>query len=426
MTSRFRMNGKRKGFTLVELLVVIAIIAILVSLLLPAVQKVREAAARSKCANNLKQMSLACLSFESANKMLPRGGEHVFTDVNGTVYGAANAGKQFKANDFQSCFTMILPFIDQAPLYAQYDLTKRYNEGTNITVSSATPPIFYCPTNPFSGDRVGGVRDNEGYGACDYMPVCYTSMTSTGSYGAILYPSAIMGAPYPIGFYTNFSSATGGTSPSANNLASPGSVGSNVSTSKTGQLDGVTWNTTVTPIDPFFGGSTIQSILDGSSNSAIFFESVGAGDNCFNATSTNKKADWYTDPVGPGDSGATVSCFWRWANPDIGSGQNAGLCWGKDGSYLTPDPMVVNNSNPNYTYGTPAGPSYAGGGGFTWGCLDFFMNAEGASFHGNGLNVGFADGHVTFVRDTISWSVVRAMITKNQGQYEVNVDLNAD
>src|SRR5687767_14074856 len=98
----------RAGFTLIELLVVIAIIAILIGLLLPAVQKVREAAARTKCQNQLKQVALACHSFADTN--------------NGTMPSAADRGPRTPTGHaIQSSFFQLLPFIEQDNIYKLYD-----------------------------------------------------------------------------------------------------------------------------------------------------------------------------------------------------------------------------------------------------------------------------------------------------------------
>src|SRR5437763_3583085 len=137
---RMARRGRRRGFTLVELLVVIAIIAILAALLIPAVQKVRESAARASCFNNLRQMGLAMHAYHDRNGAFPTSGEG--NDSTGLA----------TTMDRQSFFTMILPFVEGGDMYAQYDLNYLYNDTTNAPnnklVAQTVIPTFLCPTNP--------------------------------------------------------------------------------------------------------------------------------------------------------------------------------------------------------------------------------------------------------------------------------------
>jgi prepilin-type N-terminal cleavage/methylation domain-containing protein/prepilin-type processing-associated H-X9-DG protein len=123
------------AFTLVELLVVIAIIAMLVTLLLPAVQSAREAARRAQCQNNLKQLGLAVMNFESAQSEFPEGSYHV----------APNAGDH--KNHFTNWALRILPFSEEQGLYDSYDQKKHNSHEDNLSVLRTPRSVFKCSSD---------------------------------------------------------------------------------------------------------------------------------------------------------------------------------------------------------------------------------------------------------------------------------------
>ncbi len=133
------MRTRTRGFTLIELLVVIAIIAVLVSLLLPAVQQAREAARRSQCRNNLKQMGLALHNYLSANSVFPPG----YIDRNGNP----NSTPDNDLGPGWGWAAFLLPFMDQENVYNQINFNLGVGLGANAQISQVALPIFQCPSD---------------------------------------------------------------------------------------------------------------------------------------------------------------------------------------------------------------------------------------------------------------------------------------
>jgi prepilin-type N-terminal cleavage/methylation domain-containing protein/prepilin-type processing-associated H-X9-DG protein len=133
---RFQVTPRRSGFTLVELLVVIAIIAVLIGLLLPAVQKVREAAARLQCQNNLKQLGLAAHNYHDTNGKFPTGAR-LPADVSGVPTGGTNV------------WVELLPYIEQDNLYKRWDFTDNRNNvaGGRDATQAQVIKILLCPSD---------------------------------------------------------------------------------------------------------------------------------------------------------------------------------------------------------------------------------------------------------------------------------------
>jgi len=175
---RSRRQGTRKtGFTLIELLVVIAIIGVLVALLLPAVQQAREAARRTQCKNNLKQLGIALHNYHDSLQAFP-------INLYGGYGDTANVGGYTQTSKSWGFLVHILPYLDQAPLY------ELINPGINTMASSGqiatVVPGFVCPSDPNGG------REDE---SNVYVTPAVTA--------AITNYRGVMGSDWDWGAYTN-------------------------------------------------------------------------------------------------------------------------------------------------------------------------------------------------------------------------------
>jgi prepilin-type N-terminal cleavage/methylation domain-containing protein len=179
---------RRGAFTLIELLVVIAIIGILIAHLLPAVQKIREAAARMQCTNNLKQLALACHNYHDVNRVLPVG--------QGSPLSASNNGNGYH----EGWLLFLLPYIEQGPIYERWqanrgpiptwEMPQRVFNQTGLQLS-----VYGCPSDPerlhLAPIDVGGGNDAEGPSAS------YVGNAGSTGFGAPNQTAPLNGVLYP-------------------------------------------------------------------------------------------------------------------------------------------------------------------------------------------------------------------------------------
>ena len=343
-----RSRTRRAGFTLIELLVVIAIIAILIGLLLPAVQKVREAASRMKCMNNLKQVGLASMAFENAYGHLPPG------SISSPTSNAAVTMGLSDSMPYSGFLPFILPYLEQEALARQYDIKQPWFSAHNASTATGLVDIplkvTVCPSSRPSHTRMErywqsptSAPYNTAYKDSGYTDTTSGYLTAPGSGGgggpgnATTDYAAVVGINYTLmkTIYSNWPYPSPPTVLTANDV------------------------------------TKITQVTDGMSNSVMMVECAARGP--YNAQYFGKVMN------GANNSGG------GWANPSNG---------------LTPWGYNFNPTSGDH--GGPTGPCVIN-------CSNVYAIY---SFHNGGCNMLFGDGSVRFIRDRITWQEMAALLTR--------------